>query len=330
MEWQALDATLALEYAAWAAVAVVKFVVTPSLMMAIGHPWWVAWAVTAAGAAGGVWVVWHSGKRLFSWFEERLGSREGRGKRTFTPGRRRIVWLKNHFGLHGLLAVSGLISVPIATTLAAKYFRHHPWVMQRLMLALPCGRWPWLPSHGWSKTHTFHDPCPLFFDLDHTLWDFETNSRLALEQGFKDLELASLGVADLPTWIRHTRRPTTIVGPNSGQAEWTKPPCGADALNWPWRLVEGMPGGFPSRLGSTTWPTARTKRPSSQARWRCLRPCVRAATDVGVDQRVRRGAAFEDGQLQPDAVFQRRLHQRRVGGQKAQPASVPPAANTRG
>ena len=30
---------------------------------------------------------------------------------------------------------------------------------------------------------------PLFFDLDHTLWDFETNSRLALGQGFKDLEL---------------------------------------------------------------------------------------------------------------------------------------------
>ena len=44
---------------------------------------------------------------------------------------------------------------------------------------------------------------PLFFDLDHTLWDFETNSRLALGQGFKDLELASLGVADLPMWIRH-------------------------------------------------------------------------------------------------------------------------------
>ena len=26
-------------------------------------------------------------------------------------------------------------------------------------------------------------PRPLFFDLDHTLWDFETNSRLALRLG---------------------------------------------------------------------------------------------------------------------------------------------------
>ena len=135
MEWQALDTALALEYVAWATVAVLKFIVTPSLMMATGHPWWAAWGVTSAGAAGGVWVVWHSGKRLFSWFEEKLGSREGRGKRTFTAGRRRIVSLKNHLGLNGLLAVSGLISVPIATTLAAKYFRDQPWVMQRLILA---------------------------------------------------------------------------------------------------------------------------------------------------------------------------------------------------
>ena len=28
-------------------------------------------------------------------------------------------------------------------------------------------------------------PRPLFFDLDHTLWDFETNSRLALRSGFE-------------------------------------------------------------------------------------------------------------------------------------------------
>ena len=63
MEWQALDAALALEYAAWAAVAVVKFVVTPSLMMATGHPWWVAWAVTSAGCrrrrVGGV-ALWQA------------------------------------------------------------------------------------------------------------------------------------------------------------------------------------------------------------------------------------------------------------------------------
>lgn len=58
-----------------------------------------------------------------------------RGKRVFTPGRRRLVRWKNRFGLNGILMVSGLISVPIAAVLAAKYFRDESWAMWRLMLA---------------------------------------------------------------------------------------------------------------------------------------------------------------------------------------------------
>ena len=34
----------------------------------------------------------------------------------------------------------------------------------------------------------------IFFDLDHTLWDFATNSKLALSQIFETLQLAELGV----------------------------------------------------------------------------------------------------------------------------------------
>lgn len=36
----------------------------------------------------------------------------------------------------------------------------------------------------------------LFFDLDHTLWDFDTNSRLTLEELYHTLELKSKGVHD--------------------------------------------------------------------------------------------------------------------------------------
>jgi putative hydrolase of the HAD superfamily len=35
----------------------------------------------------------------------------------------------------------------------------------------------------------------VFFDLDHTLWDFETNSRETLYDIYHELELASMGVA---------------------------------------------------------------------------------------------------------------------------------------
>jgi putative hydrolase of the HAD superfamily len=36
----------------------------------------------------------------------------------------------------------------------------------------------------------------LFFDLDHTLWDFEANSRLTLEELYHSLNLAERGVYD--------------------------------------------------------------------------------------------------------------------------------------
>lgn len=41
----------------------------------------------------------------------------------------------------------------------------------------------------------------LFFDLDHTLWDFRANSRVVLRQLFDELALASQGVSDAPALI---------------------------------------------------------------------------------------------------------------------------------
>ncbi|HLI92189.1 MAG TPA: YjjG family noncanonical pyrimidine nucleotidase [Puia sp.] len=42
----------------------------------------------------------------------------------------------------------------------------------------------------------------LFFDLDHTLWDFEANSRQTLEELYHSLGLYSRGVADFPAFHR--------------------------------------------------------------------------------------------------------------------------------
>ena len=53
----------------------------------------------------------------------------------FTPQRRRIVRWKNTMGFKGLLLVSGLISVPIASVLGAKYFRDQPAGKWLLMMA---------------------------------------------------------------------------------------------------------------------------------------------------------------------------------------------------
>lgn len=36
----------------------------------------------------------------------------------------------------------------------------------------------------------------LFFDLDHTLWDFEENARMTLEHLYKEMDLSTKGVSD--------------------------------------------------------------------------------------------------------------------------------------
>ena len=46
-----------------------------------------------------------------------------------------------------------------------------------------------------------HMSTALFFDLDHTLWDFEANSRRALRRGHEDLDLKGHGVTDVDAWI---------------------------------------------------------------------------------------------------------------------------------
>ena len=119
----------------WGLTAVVKFVVTPSLMVAAGFSGWSAFLTTSLGAAIGVGGFWNFGKWWFRWFEERLGPRSDRGKKVFTPQRRRIVKWKNRMGWSGVLIISGLISVPLASVLGAKYFRDQPGAKYQLMLA---------------------------------------------------------------------------------------------------------------------------------------------------------------------------------------------------
>ncbi len=42
----------------------------------------------------------------------------------------------------------------------------------------------------------------IFFDLDHTLWDFEANSREALTELYQSLKLSEKGLPDINTFIK--------------------------------------------------------------------------------------------------------------------------------
>jgi putative hydrolase of the HAD superfamily len=43
----------------------------------------------------------------------------------------------------------------------------------------------------------------LFFDLDHTLWDFDSNARVTLEAIYEDLQLKTRGVHDFELFYRN-------------------------------------------------------------------------------------------------------------------------------
>ena len=150
VEWTWINAAL------WALAAVVKFVVTPSAMIAAGHSFMTAWAISSFGAAVGVGFFWNFGKWWFRWLESRWqASGQAEKKKIFNPRRRRIVWLKNVLGLPGLLLISGLISVPITAVIGAKYFRESPGAMYWLIGAFVI--WAatltavsWGIKHGWA------------------------------------------------------------------------------------------------------------------------------------------------------------------------------------
>ena len=137
----------------WQLATVVKFVVTPSAMVAAGHSFWAAWGITSSGASMGVAFFWHFGKWWVRWMERRL-EQSDRPAKVFTSRRRRIVRLKNGLGLPGLLFLSGLISVPFASVIGAKYFRGTPGAMPLLMLAFIL--WAGLLTFvSWGIKHSF-------------------------------------------------------------------------------------------------------------------------------------------------------------------------------
>lgn len=120
------------ELLGWWALAIVKFLFLPSVMILAGGKGYLETIlVSTSGAAIGVYVISFFGERLFVY----LSKRDRRmGKKVFSSTRRKIVNVKNRFGLTGLIAISALISVPISVLLASKYFRHVRFMREKMVV----------------------------------------------------------------------------------------------------------------------------------------------------------------------------------------------------
>ena len=98
-----------------------KFLVTPWAMLASPSDWSIVEiiAISSTGAALGVFIFYNFGDAIFSFIDRQ----RGRPPKRFTRINRWIIGVKKRFGLKGLLVISGIMGVPFASLIAARYFK---------------------------------------------------------------------------------------------------------------------------------------------------------------------------------------------------------------
>jgi hypothetical protein len=109
--------------------SMVKFTLSPLLSLSLGYSTGQTLLITGIGGCLGVSVFFLSSGWIFGWLEDRRAAAGAGGRRnnrrSFTRANKIIVKVKRRQGLNGLAAITPIIiSIPIGTMIAAKYFRH--------------------------------------------------------------------------------------------------------------------------------------------------------------------------------------------------------------
>lgn len=115
----------------WFGFAILKFAITPSLMVSAGYGFWETWLVTSTAAIVGVTVFYFFGNGIFAWID----SKRKRRRRVFTRSSRRTVRILGDHGLAGLSLLCVILSVPIAGLIAARFFNRPMQVLPVLFIA---------------------------------------------------------------------------------------------------------------------------------------------------------------------------------------------------
>lgn len=119
------------EILGWFGLTVLKFAITPSIMIGNDYSFWETWILTSLSACIGVTVFYYFGSAIFNWID----SKRKKKKRVFSSSGRRTVRTLRKFGLVGLAVISVVLSVPIAGVLSAKFFRKPRIVLPVLYVA---------------------------------------------------------------------------------------------------------------------------------------------------------------------------------------------------
>lgn len=114
-------------------LASVKFLFAPGATVAAGYGFWETLLINLSGGFFGVFVFYYSGRLLMTWWQGFFPAKKGT---RFTRRNKLIVRTKNKFGLAGLAALLGVISIPLAAFLAARYFRYNPRTLPYLLASV--------------------------------------------------------------------------------------------------------------------------------------------------------------------------------------------------
>lgn len=137
---------------------VLKFLFAAIVSYRFGNSYWETVLLTGSGGCIGTLVFYLGGSRVLEWFRlRRLNKRAialstgQEPKRIFTRTNRMIVHMKRGYGLKGVaFLLPPLLSIPLTSLLAAKYFRHDrrtlPWLLSSVVI------WSVVLSAAWKFT----------------------------------------------------------------------------------------------------------------------------------------------------------------------------------
>ena len=85
--------------------------------------------LTSTGGAAGAIVFFHLSALI-------IARKKSRQAVKFSKSKRKIIAIKQSWGLRGILFISAFISVPLAAIITAKFYRHTPKALSKLITAL--------------------------------------------------------------------------------------------------------------------------------------------------------------------------------------------------
>ncbi|MCK6639885.1 MAG: hypothetical protein L6Q81_07340 [Bacteroidia bacterium] len=132
-----------------ALISSVKFLFAPFEAERQGMGFAQAFGVTTTGGAVGILVFYYAGSAIAAWWSNNVAKVKsfftrrpitdftGENKRVMTRTNKRVVWIKQKFGLVGIAFVTPcLISIPIGTLVAVAFYRKRKPVILYLMISL--------------------------------------------------------------------------------------------------------------------------------------------------------------------------------------------------